>query len=106
MGGRRGAGWGAVPTLPLSSGPPPTLRLLRGAPRVRARGRSCRPATRRVGQVGPRQPPSSRSCQESAAGSSLLVTLLGGQSWVVGAASPIQEAPSGGDEGLGRGASV
>lgn len=59
-GGGRGAWRGAVPKLPLSSGPPPTLRLLRGAPRVRARGRSFRPATRRAGQVGPRQPPSSR----------------------------------------------
>ena len=100
MGGR-GAGWGAVPTLPLSAGPPPTLRLRWGAPRVRARGRSCRPATRRAEQVGPHQPPSSRSCQESAAGSSLLVTLLGGRR-----SPPIQEAPPGGDEGLGRGASV
>lgn len=56
----RGAGRGAVSTLPLSSGPPPTLRLLRGAPRVRARGRSCRLATRRAGQVGPLPPLSSR----------------------------------------------
>ena len=60
-----------MPSLPLSSGPPPTLRPLRGVPHVKAKGRSCRPVTcRRVGQVHKQKPsavplPPADSCQRT-----------------------------------------